>query len=163
MVWSNGSIIPNPPLEQRKVITSHLSLDQWWPSVFPDHKKFQINLCICKTRGLEKIQQDKTYHVVANKTWLATIIRSENDNLIQLHNNNFFLNWCERDATWFYSNNWQWFGSRESKSNHLKLNLFKIWKLKSNRQKWFKTNHYKKFKLKPNGFRDFQTFKLWKR
>ena len=50
------------------MITSHLTLDRAWPYILPNHKKFQINLHICKMYDMEKIQQDKSYHVVANYT-----------------------------------------------------------------------------------------------
>ena len=51
----------------------------------------------------KKIQQDKTYHVVDNNTWLATMMHPTKDNLAELHNNNFFLNVSKRGAgaTWF--------------------------------------------------------------
>ena len=66
--WSTGSIIPNPPLERGKVITSHFTLDRALPSVLPDHKKLRTNLRIFRIHDLENIQHDKTYHVEANKT-----------------------------------------------------------------------------------------------
>ena len=89
--WSTGSIIPSPPLERGKVITSHFTLDRALPSVLPDHKKFQINVLICKMHDLEKIQQGNTYHVIANNTCVATIIRPTRECLVELRNNSFFL------------------------------------------------------------------------
>ena len=50
---------------------------------------------------LEKIRQDKIYRVVANNTWLATTISPMKDNLVELHNNNFFCNVNKMGPTWF--------------------------------------------------------------
>ena len=96
-----GSIIPCPFLERGRGNTPHLTLDWARPSILPDHKKFLINLHICRTHDLEKIQQDKTNQVVANDTWLATKICPAKVGLVELHNNNFFRNVSRRGATWF--------------------------------------------------------------